>query len=171
MSEVKKGEISVSVFIQSARGAQWAKLNRRAQAARLPAPAKVLGGNDLPGQYLPTGDEELLPGDALFEGRRDRHGWNYKLTMAMPTGVALVISSQSDNLSSFKAAAKAANMPIWLLQGAGPLAALVRIAFAYRMGLPLPDRGRFAPPVVYHDKILHLHDKKADALLIRVPAE
>ena len=163
MSEVK----SVSVLIQSARGAQWAKLNRQSEARRLPAPAKVLGGGDLPGQYLPTGDEELLPGDALFEGERGRHGWNYKLTMAMPSGEALIVSSRSDNLSSFKAAAKEANMPIWLLQGAGPLAALVRIVFAYRLGLPLPARGRFAPPVVYPDKLLWLRDKEADARLIR----
>lgn len=163
MSDVK----SVSVSICSTRGQQWAKLNRKTKP--LPAPSRVMGGNDLPGEYLPTGDEELLPGDALFEGERGRrYGWIYRLTMAMPNGQGLVISSDHPELSSFKEAMKKANMPFSLLQGAGPLAALVRIALAYRLGVQLPSVGRFAPEIVYLEKPFRLTDADANARLIRV---
>ncbi len=158
---------SVSVVVQSDRGQKWAKVSRMRQASRLPLPSNVQGGNDLPGEYLPTGDEELLPGDAIFEGSRGRHGWEYSVTLALENGRGLFISPRTNNLADLKAEMKAAGLPFKLLQGAGPLAALVRVVWGYRLGLPFPSQYRLGPEA--HPKMaLHLLDKEADARLVRV---
>ncbi len=141
MSDVK----SVSVVIPAARGRRsWAKLNRCNDWRRLPRPSRVAGGNDLPGQYLPEGDEELLPGDALLEGSNGRFGWSYRLTLADADGGALCLAG--DGLSRFKERMKAAGMPAEYLMGSGPLSALVRVVWAYRLGLPISDPDR---PIAY----------------------
>jgi len=130
----------------------------------------VTGGNDLPGNYLPSGDEELLPGDALFEGVKGRYGWDYRVTVGMPDGNPLIVSSARDNLSKFKASLKAAGMPVYLLQGSGDLAALVRIVSGYRLGLPLPASAA-TEKIVYPPKPLRLQDADEDARLIRAVVE
>jgi hypothetical protein len=60
----------------------------------LPAPAAVSGANDLPSAYLRRGDEELAPGDALFEGEANHHrrtdrGWTYFLWFVTEGGELL----------------------------------------------------------------------------------
>jgi len=42
----------------------WAKIVRASN--ELPAPSLITGANDIGGPYLQLGEEELLPGDALF---------------------------------------------------------------------------------------------------------
>ena len=82
------------------------------------------------------GDEELLPGDFLFEGeanhhRRDR-GWTYWLHAVSPAGEYVTYRS---GISAQKAELKRQGLAARLLTGSGDVAAMVRIAHGLRAGL------------------------------------
>lgn len=123
---------SVTIGPVDSRCRYWAKIVRASEP--LPLPSAVLGGNDLPGVYLLLGDEELFPGDVLFEGEeldhKRRRGWDYCATVA-GAGGPLVLGYSS----STKAELKQLGLDPRLLAGAGDLAGLVRVAHGLRAGL------------------------------------
>lgn len=112
----------------------WAKIVRAGSI--LPIPSDVQGANDIPGAYLPAGDEELFFGDFLITGEAMHHrhnrGWMYKMAYVTEAGLSWVQYS-----SERKAAAKAAGLPKELLPGSGDIAGLVRLAHAVRLGLDI----------------------------------
>lgn len=131
---------SIDVRPNDSRCRYWAKIVRAGQA--LPTPDRVHGANDLPGQYHRRGDDELLPGDCLFEGesnhhrRRDRGFW-YCLTYVTLQGEVLVFVS---GFGAQKKQMKAQGLPRELLTGSGDIAAMVRIVHGLRAGLTVtPD--------------------------------
>lgn len=130
---------SHSVKIQpiDSRCRHWAKIIRADEP--LPLPAEVSGANEIASPYLNRGDEELLPGDVLFEGEANHHnrtdrGWSYFMRAFREDGSFLSLSS---GFSSQKAELKAQGLPVELLKGAGEIAAMVRIAHGLRMGLKI----------------------------------
>lgn len=110
----------------------WAKIVRAGEQLLLPR--EVAGGNDLPGPYLQQGDEELFPGDFLFEGeavdRKWPRGWTYCLTVAGASGAVVLAYS-----SAVKAKLKQLGLDPRFLPGSGDLAGLVRVAHGLRAGL------------------------------------
>ncbi|CAM5403781.1 hypothetical protein [Eoetvoesiella caeni] len=119
----------------------WAKIIRVDEA--LPQPVNVAGATDIPGPYLKIGDEELLPGDVLFEGESNHHrrtdrGWTYWISIALGSGKLLAIPS---GFSAQKTQMKRQGMAPELLKGSGDIAAMVRIAHGIRNGLVVTKTG------------------------------
>ena len=111
----------------------------------LPMPACVQGASDIPSFYLQCGEEELLPGDVLFEGeanhhRRNDRGWSYWLTYVTEEGELLQYRS---GFGQAKAQMKAQGMAPELLKGSGDVAGMVRLGHGLRAGLKVtvPDEG------------------------------
>ncbi|WP_139826500.1 hypothetical protein [Derxia lacustris] len=125
---------SVSLYPCDSRCRYWAKIIRKGQS--LPLPADVNGANDIPGKYL-RGDEELLPGDVLFEGEAMHHrknrGWHYVVQVVTEAGELRRFVNGA--FSNQKAQMKAQGMSPDYLRGAGDVAAMVRIAHGIRLGL------------------------------------
>lgn len=127
--------VSVDVSPLEARCKHWAKLIRAGQ--NLPMPSSVKGAGDIPGPYILDGDEELLPGDFLFEGesvhhRRVDRGWWYCLRFVNAEGKLVTLIS---GFGEQKAQLKAQGMSPDLLKGSGDIAAMVRIAHGVRLGM------------------------------------
>jgi hypothetical protein len=130
---------SIKIKPIDSRCRYWAKIIRAGED--LPLPADVTGSNDLPVPYHQRGDEELLPGDVLFEGEENHHrrsdrGWSYYIRAVREDGSCLSLRS---GFSKQKAELKAQGMPTELLKGAGDVAAMVRIAHGLRLGLTVAD--------------------------------
>jgi len=141
MSSENTQNVSLSVEIRpfDRRCRYWAKIVRPGQA--LPRPSEVKGANDIPGGYLRLGDEELFPGEILFEGEamhhRKQRGWTYSLTWCdHSTGEKRTLDNPD---AKTKADLKSAGLPAELLRGAGGPAACVRVAHALRLGLYRPE--------------------------------
>lgn len=115
--------------------AYWAKLIRA--GGNLPLPTLVTGANDIPGQYLRLGEEELFPGDILLEGqanhRTKSRGWSYWVHFVDEHGDLI---QPHGTWSEFKRRLKeaAGTYDAELLKGAGDLAACVRWAHIQRAG-------------------------------------
>lgn len=115
--------------------AYWAKLIRA--GGNLPLPRLVAGANDIHGQYLRHGEEELFPGDILFEGqanhRTKSRGWSYWVHCVDEHGDLI---QPHGSWSEFKMRLKeaAGTYDAELLKGAGDLAACVRWAHIQRAG-------------------------------------
>ena len=132
---------SVTIKPLDSRCRHWAKIVRSGQA--LPLPVEVLGANNIPVPYANLGDEELMPGDVLFEGEANHHrrtdrGWTYFIRAVTNDGELLSLRS---GFSSQKAELKAQGMVPDMLKGSGDIAAMVRIAHGVRAGLSVtaPD--------------------------------
>lgn len=113
----------------------WAKVVRADR--NLPLPCVVQSGRDIPGRILQRGDEELLPGDALFEGEANHPtnkdlGWSFRLTAVDAEGE---LHRFDGDFGPQKAQMKAQGMAPQLLQGSGEHAAMVRIVLGLRAGL------------------------------------
>lgn len=126
---------SVEIKPFDGRCKYWAKIVRAGK--ELPAPCLIQGANDVPGPYLQRGEEELLPGDALFEGESNHHrrsdrGWSYWLAFVTETGELVRYES---GFSSQKSEMKAQGLSAGLLTGSGDIAAMVRIVHGLRNGL------------------------------------
>lgn len=126
---------SVTIKPIDSRCRHWAKIIRAGQS--LPLPIAVQGANDIPVPYANDGDEELLPGDVLFEGEANHHsrndrGWTYFISAVTIEGEFVVLTS---GFSVQKAELKAQGMAPELLMGSGDIAAMVRIAHGLRAGL------------------------------------
>ena len=127
---------SVVVRPVDSRCRYWAKIVRA--SAPLPEPALIRGANDIPGPYLRRGEDELLAGDALFEGEANHHrrhdrGWSYRLRVVGEDGQLHAFSS--GGFGQQKAQLKQQGMPPELLRGSGDVAAMVRIVLGVRSGL------------------------------------
>lgn len=111
----------------------WAKIVRA--GAPLPLPCQVSRADDLPAPYQRVGDEELFPGDILFEGEanhpRYSNGWAYSASIAGVNGEQITLEYNSE----IKARLKNQGLDKRFLTGAGDLAGLVRIAHGLRAGL------------------------------------
>lgn len=129
--------VSVRVIPSDYRCKYWAKIIRA--HTPLPRPSDVMSATSLPGHYLLRGDEELFPGDAMFEGEENhpykKRGWSYCLRYVTPDGSLLVYRS---GFSAQKIAAKAQGLASSLLAGSGDIAGAVRVAHALRAGMMLP---------------------------------
>lgn len=128
---------SISVKPRDSRCRYWAKVSRSNQS--LPIPAEVDGANDIPGPYIKHGDEELMPGDVLFEGEANHHrctdrGWTYWVTFVDVNGELRQFTS---GFAEQKSQLKRQGMSPELLKGSGDIAAMVRIAHGVRQGLQL----------------------------------
>lgn len=113
----------------------WAKIVRAGK--ELLEPSLVTGAQDIGGPYLQLGEEELLPGDALFEGeanhhRRNDRGWSYWLSFVTENGE---FARYESGFSSQKGEMKAQGLAPELLKGSGDIAAMVRIVHGLRAGL------------------------------------
>ena len=91
---MKSHSVTIAPFDDRCR--YWAKICRAEQA--LPHPTNALRADDLPGRYLLRGQDELMPGDVLFEGEANHHrrtdrGWSYWLKMVLPNGELLELNS------------------------------------------------------------------------------
>ena len=105
----------------------------------MPLPRDVSGADDLTGPYLKRGEEELLPGDVLFEGEANHHrrtdrGWTYWVGLVLPSGELLRFKS---GFNSQKMELKRQGMSPELLMGSGDIASMVGIAHGARMGMTL----------------------------------
>ena len=134
---------SVSIKPIDSRCRYWAKIVRSERA--LPMPACVQGANDIPGSYLQRGEEELLPGDVLFEGeanhhRRNDRGWTYWLAYVTKDGELMRYCSC---FGAAKVQMKAQGMAPELLKGSGDVAGMVRLGHGLRAGLrvSVPEEG------------------------------
>lgn len=126
---------SIQIKPLDSRCRYWAKIVRAGQ--ELPTPSLIAGANDICGSYLQLGEEELLPGDALFEGeanhhRRNDRGWSYWVTFVSESGG--FVRYQSGFISQ-KAEMKAQGLSPELLKGSGDIAGMVRIVHGLRAGL------------------------------------
>jgi hypothetical protein len=126
---------SVTIRPIDSRCRHWAKIVRAGHG--LPLPVDVRGANDIPVPYANLGDEELMPGDVLFEGEANHHrrtdrGWTYCIQVVTHHGELLLLQS---GFSAAKAALKAQGMVPEMLKGSGDIAAMVRIAHGVRAGL------------------------------------
>lgn len=103
----------------------------------IPMPDDVNWSHDIPFPFLLPGEEELFPGDILFEGqqnhRRKQRGGSYWVHGVDDCGN---LWSRSEDWSAFKAELKAAagTFVPELLKGSGELAACVRFAHVQRYG-------------------------------------
>ena len=134
---MKSHSVTIAPFDDRCR--YWAKICRAEQA--LPHPTNALRADDLPGPYLRRGQDELMPGDVLFEGeaihhRRTDRGWSYWLKMVLPNGELLELKS---GFGAQKQQLKLQGMQPDLLMGSGDIAAMVRIAHGVRMGLTVTN--------------------------------
>lgn len=130
---------SIKVGPVDARCSYWAIMVRAGQP--LPHPENARGAADLVQRFVPTRrdgrpvDEELFPGDMLFEGEQVKHnrdyGWTYQVRWLAPDGDEVKLRPGSE----VKADLKAKGLAPDLLRGAGQLAACVRVAHALRAGL------------------------------------
>jgi hypothetical protein len=125
---------SIKIKPLDSRCRYWAKIVRGGNP--LPHPCNVSSAADIPSQYLNQGDEELLPGDVLFEGEANHHtrtdrGWTYFIRAVQEDGSLLTLRS---GFSAQKMELKAQGMPIEYLTGSGDVAAMVRIAHGLRLG-------------------------------------
>lgn len=129
---IESNVISCSVKIgpRDSRCRYWAKIIRA--GVDLPPPSAVSGASDIPGAYLRNGEDELFAGDILIEGEANHHvksrGWTYWVTVCGPDGSERMLTAN-------KATMKAAGLPSQYLAGSGEVAACVRMAHAYRLGL------------------------------------
>lgn len=126
---------SIQIKPLDSRCRYWAKIVRAGN--ELPIPSLITGANDIGGSYLQLGEEELLPGDALFEGeanhqRRNDRGWSYWLAHVSESGEFVRYES---GFSAQKAEMKAQGLAPELLTGSGDIAAMVRIVHGLRAGL------------------------------------
>lgn len=128
--------VSVSIKPNDSRCRYWAKIIRSGDP--LPIPSLVNGGNDIPGDYLRRGDEELFVGDLLIEGEANHHrrerGWSYWVSYVDKDGSLLHFAS---SFTVPKAAAKQQGLAPELLAGSGDVAGAVRVGHALRLGLTL----------------------------------
>ena len=126
---------SVEILPYDARCRYWAKIVRAGMP--LPSPSLVSGANDIPSAYLQKGEDELLPGDVLFEGEANHHrsnrGWSYWVTYVTEAGDLVKIGHQ--DFGDIKVLFKQQGMEPDYLKGAGDVAAMVRIAHGLRMGM------------------------------------
>jgi hypothetical protein len=134
---MKSHSVTIAPFDDRCR--YWAKICRAEQA--LPHPTNALRADDLPGRYLLRGQDELMPGDVLFEGEANHHrrtdrGWSYWLKMVLPNGELLELNS---GFGAQKQQLKRQGMQPDLLMGSGDIAAMVRIAHGVRMGMTVTD--------------------------------
>ena len=102
----------------------WAKIIRA--DGSVPLPANVGGANDIPGEYLPFGQEiEAFPGDWILEGEENHHvkrrGWSYWLRAVLPDGS---IATQNGHEHVKPALRELGRRD--LLGGVGDCAALIR---------------------------------------------
>lgn len=128
---------SVTIKPIDSRCRHWAKIVRAGQA--LPPPVDVQGANDIPVPYANLGDEELMPGDVLFEGEANHHrrtdrGWTYWIRAVTNDGDFLSLRS---GFSAQKTEMKVQGMAPNLLMGSGDIAPMVRIAHGLRAGLKI----------------------------------
>lgn len=125
---------SVQILPYASDSRYWALIVRDGEV--MPEPCAVRYSGDIPYKYLLRGEDELLPGDALFEGELENSRfarWTYWLTVITENGEKLYF--QSGNLSIQKQQMKDQGMPPELLRGSGDIAALVRILHGVRLGL------------------------------------
>lgn len=126
---------SITIKPQDSRCRYWAKIIR--SGTPLPLPSDVDGANDVPGQYLRKGEDELMEGDFLLEGEEMHHrkarGWTYHLTFVGQDGEAVRVSPSAER----KAAMKAGGLDPELLKGSGDVAAMIRMAHALRAGVSI----------------------------------
>ena len=126
---------SVEILPFDARCRYWAKIVRAGMP--LPSPSLVSGANDIPSAYLQRGDDELLPGDVLFEGEANHHrsnrGWSAWVTYVTEAGD--LVKVEHKEFGTIKTLLKQQGMEPDYLKGAGDVAAMVRIAHGLRMGL------------------------------------
>lgn len=124
--------ISVKLAPLDHRCKYWCKIVRAAVA--LPLPSIVEGADNIPGTYKRGGDEELFPGDMMFEGEAKHHkkerGWMYHLT-CIYKGKERCIKASAE----IKTRIKSRGLDVNLLAGSGDLAGIVRIAHAIRAGI------------------------------------
>ena len=126
---------SVNISPIDSRCRHWAKIVRAGQ--KLPLPVLIRGASDIPVPYANNGDEELLPGDVLFEGEANHHsrtdrGWSYSISFVTNDGE---LNSLWSGFSAQKAELKKQGMGSDLLTGSGDIAGMVRIAHGVRAGL------------------------------------
>jgi len=116
----------------------WAKIIRAGRT--LPMPDDVHGAGNIPGPYLQYGEEELLPGDVLFEGEANHHrkdrGWTYKVLAVTSDGELISLRS---GFGEQKKLMKQQGMAAELLKGSGDVAAMVRIAHGVRLGMHVEE--------------------------------
>lgn len=115
----------------------WAKILRA--DSQIPLPVDVMGASDIPGPYAHRGEDELLPGDVLFEGEANHHrrkdrGWTYHITYVTMEGELQCLRS---GFGGQRAQLKSQGMAPELMKGAGDVAAMVRIAHGIRAGMKL----------------------------------
>jgi hypothetical protein len=126
---------SIQIKPLDSRCRYWAKIVRAGKGLRVPS--LIMGANDIGGSYLQVGEEELLPGDSLFEGEANHHsrndrGWSYWLAFVSESGELVRYVS---GFSAQKAEMKAQGLSPELLTGSGDIAAMVRIVHGLRAGL------------------------------------
>ena len=114
----------------------WAKVVRA--GVPLSAPAQCNSAYDIPGSFLKRGEEELLPGDVMFEGEANHHrrtdrGWTYNISVVDLDGN--LFHARSGEFGELRKRMKAAGMTPELLMGSGDIAAMVRVSRAVRDGL------------------------------------
>lgn len=130
--------ISVKIAPQDHRCRYWAKLVRA--GTPLPLPSAVTSAGDIPAAYARRGDEELMPGDFLFEGEENHHrnarGWSYWVHWIGADGVQ---HTRRSGFSDQKAGLKSAGIGAEYLPGAGEPAAMIRIAHGVRQGLEIVE--------------------------------
>lgn len=131
---------SIEIKPIDSRCRYWAKLIRAEQP--IARPENVNSATDIPGIYKQLGQEELLPGDALFEGEANHHrrtdrGWSYWLTVVTTDGTLLRFES---GFGAQRKQLKSQGLPAELLKGSGDVAAMVRILHGIRAGMTIiPD--------------------------------
>ena len=114
----------------------WAKVVRA--SVTLPLPANCSSAYDIPGAVIKRGEEELLPGDVLFEGEANHHrrtdrGWTYDVSIVDVAGG--LFRACSGEFGELRKRMKAAGMAPELLMGSGDIAAMARVGHAVRGGL------------------------------------
>lgn len=134
MTTTSQHSVSVSVEPDDSRCRYWAK--RIDSNTVLGLPSAFNGAKDIPGAFLPHGEDELSVGDFLIEGEQVHHrhierGWTYRIAYMGIDGTLQRVTPAKEH----KQAMKSAGMPTDWLKGAGQLAACVRLIHGLRMGL------------------------------------
>lgn len=130
--------VSVDIRPLDSRCRYWAKIVRA--NVDLPIPSDVDRAVDINTPFLSRGEEELFPGDVLFEGEANHHkrndrGWTYWVSFVDTDGTLLCFQS---GFGALKATAKAQGLPPHLLAGSGDVAGATRVAHALRLGIKFP---------------------------------